>query len=251
MRASHRPSPPAPVSDPPCRFIAGDVSLDFVNTVDWTRRGLAQERLSEFPKLVEWGRATGLLDDRTARRLHRAGGEHPRRAAATIRSAHRLRQILRRVYVALARGEPALAGLRALNAAIPAAFQNLSLAEEPAASRKGHAVRRRSAAPATRLDQALSPVVWAAIDLLLSEEVTKLRICPGADCGWLYLDRSRNGLRRWCEMATCGTREKSRRRAERKARRIKGQEKDGKQRTARTRRVPDYSTVTDFARLRG
>ncbi len=34
----------------------------------------------------------------------------------------------------------------------------------------------------------------------------------GDDCGWMYVDRSRNGLRRWCQMRTCGTREKSRRR---------------------------------------
>ncbi|HEV2853834.1 MAG TPA: CGNR zinc finger domain-containing protein [Thermoanaerobaculia bacterium] len=35
------------------------------------------------------------------------------------------------------------------------------------------------------------------------------------DCGWMYVDCSRNGLRRWCEMETCGTLEKSRRRRER------------------------------------
>ncbi|MEO8561896.1 MAG: CGNR zinc finger domain-containing protein [bacterium] len=40
----------------------------------------------------------------------------------------------------------------------------------------------------------------------------------GADCGWLYVDRSRNGLRRWCQMEVCGTREKSRKRAGRRAR---------------------------------
>jgi predicted RNA-binding Zn ribbon-like protein len=31
----------------------------------------------------------------------------------------------------------------------------------------------------------------------------------------MYVDRSRNGLRRWCQMETCGTREKSRRRYQR------------------------------------
>jgi predicted RNA-binding Zn ribbon-like protein len=49
--------------------------------------------------------------------------------------------------------------------------------------------------------------------LLESEDAGRIRVCDGVDCGWMYLDRSRNGLRRWCEMGTCGTREKNRRRA--------------------------------------
>jgi predicted RNA-binding Zn ribbon-like protein len=31
----------------------------------------------------------------------------------------------------------------------------------------------------------------------------------------MFVDRSRNGFRRWCQMATCGTEEKTRRRAAR------------------------------------
>jgi predicted RNA-binding Zn ribbon-like protein len=40
-------------------------------------------------------------------------------------------------------------------------------------------------------------------------------VCAAPDCGWVYVDRSRNGFRRWCQMETCGTEEKSRRRAAR------------------------------------
>jgi predicted RNA-binding Zn ribbon-like protein len=56
------------------------------------------------------------------------------------------------------------------------------------------------------------PVIWAAANLLKSDELSQVRVCDGDDCGWMYVDRSRNGLRRWCQMRTCGTREKSRRR---------------------------------------
>ena len=39
-----------------------------------------------------------------------------------------------------------------------------------------------------------------------------LQACPVDDggCGWLFLDRSRNGSRRWCAMEDCGTRAKIR-----------------------------------------
>jgi predicted RNA-binding Zn ribbon-like protein len=56
------------------------------------------------------------------------------------------------------------------------------------------------------------PVIWSAAELLRSSDVKNVRICDGDDCGWMYVDRSRNGFRRWCQMRTCGTREKTRRR---------------------------------------
>ena len=65
------------------------------------------------------------------------------------------------------------------------------------------------------LDSPLWPVVWSAAVLLVSEEAGRIRMCGGQDCGWMYVDRSRNGLRRWCRMETCGTQAKSRRRRER------------------------------------
>jgi predicted RNA-binding Zn ribbon-like protein len=53
---------------------------------------------------------------------------------------------------------------------------------------------------------ALWPVSHSAGELLLSGPLERLGECPG--CGWLFLDTSRNGARRWCSMATCGSRDK-------------------------------------------
>jgi len=35
-----------------------------------------------------------------------------------------------------------------------------------------------------------------------------LKICGNPDCGWLFLDRTRNQSRIWCDMAACGNRAK-------------------------------------------
>jgi predicted RNA-binding Zn ribbon-like protein len=40
-----------------------------------------------------------------------------------------------------------------------------------------------------------------AADLLADPRRHTVRRCPGADCGWLYLDPS--GLRQWCSMGLC------------------------------------------------
>lgn len=49
----------------------------------------------------------------------------------------------------------------------------------------------------------------SALSLLSSDTMSRLRICP--NCGWLFVDRSRNGSRMWCDMAVCGNRQKARR----------------------------------------
>ena len=45
--------------------------------------------------------------------------------------------------------------------------------------------------------------------LELKRQSHRLKRCENPRCGWLYLDRSRNRSRRWCEMATCGNRAKA------------------------------------------
>ncbi|MFG1928500.1 CGNR zinc finger domain-containing protein [Cryptosporangium sp. NPDC048952] len=39
----------------------------------------------------------------------------------------------------------------------------------------------------------------------------RLEACRALDCGWLFLDNSRNASRRWCEMDDCGNRARGRR----------------------------------------
>lgn len=43
--------------------------------------------------------------------------------------------------------------------------------------------------------------------LRLMAEADRLKIC--GNCGWLFLDRSRNRSRTWCDMAVCGNRMKA------------------------------------------
>jgi predicted RNA-binding Zn ribbon-like protein len=61
-------------------------------------------------------------------------------------------------------------------------------------------------------------LVVAAVELVRTVDVRQLRACPVEEggCGWLFLDRSRNGSRRWCAMEDCGTRAKIRKLGERR-----------------------------------
>ena len=57
----------------------------------------------------------------------------------------------------------------------------------------------------------LHPLVWATAQLLTSDDRRFLKHCAADTCGWLFLDRSRNQARRWCDMKVCGNNAKARR----------------------------------------
>jgi predicted RNA-binding Zn ribbon-like protein len=60
----------------------------------------------------------------------------------------------------------------------------------------------------------LGPLVAAAVDLLRTGPLDRLKLCDA--CPWLFLDTSRNHSRRWCSMNECGGRLKMRRYRERR-----------------------------------
>ena len=62
------------------------------------------------------------------------------------------------------------------------------------------------------LDAVRAQIARDAVALLESEMLGRVRRCPGGgDCGWLFLDSSKNASRRWCSMEGCGNRAKLRR----------------------------------------
>ncbi|HEY0814562.1 MAG TPA: CGNR zinc finger domain-containing protein, partial [Pseudonocardia sp.] len=83
---------------------------------------------------------------------------------------------------------------------------------------------------AVRVDLGAEPVeligdraAQQTLDLLTGDELARVRECPldAGGCGWLFLDHSRNGSRRWCRMADCGNKVKATRlTARRRAARI-------------------------------
>jgi predicted RNA-binding Zn ribbon-like protein len=54
----------------------------------------------------------------------------------------------------------------------------------------------------------------SALSLLAVETRERLRIC--GNCGWLFIDRSKNRSRIWCDMTVCGNRQKASRHYHRK-----------------------------------
>ncbi|MCX7303086.1 MAG: CGNR zinc finger domain-containing protein [Hyphomicrobiales bacterium] len=67
------------------------------------------------------------------------------------------------------------------------------------------------ALPQLRFETALAV---SALALLSGPQWRRVRICR--NCDWLFVDRSRNASRLWCDMSVCGNRQKARRHYERR-----------------------------------
>jgi predicted RNA-binding Zn ribbon-like protein len=196
----------------PLKFVGGDPSLDFVNTIDWTPDGLVNERLVDFRRLLEWGKRAGVIDRGEAARLARVARGRPRAAQHAYEQAQRGRRVLQRLFTSVAARHSSSPVLEEFNDLLRRASVHLRLVF---ANRTSESAEWR-ANRGDDLDLILWKVVRSAEKLLTSGAAVRLRVCAGPDCGWIYVDRSRNGLRRWCEMQTCGTQAKSLRRAARR-----------------------------------
>jgi predicted RNA-binding Zn ribbon-like protein len=191
--------------------VAGHAALDFVNTVPWSAspamaRPAEGERLVRYRDLVRWARDAGLLTSERAATLLQAGERDSRAADHALQHAIHVRGVIRAVFHYVAGGaEPPASALDALVGEVATAWQGARIVVE-----SGSAAVDWGRDPAD-LGQVIRPVVTAAADLLLDERLARVRECASERCRWLFLDSSRNGLRRWCDMRVCGSRAKARR----------------------------------------
>ena len=188
-------------------LIGGHPALDFTNTGGWHASDRVKEWLKDYSEVVAWaGHAAGLRSAEAARLLAHAG-RNPADAARAHAQIIRLREATYRVFTALAqKRQPASGDLELLHGAHVSALEAGQLAPGPDG-------RPRLAWPADGTDflRPIHPVMIAAAALLGAADLKRLRQCGNHPCGWLFLDRSRNGSRRWCSSAECGNASRVRR----------------------------------------
>lgn len=192
---------------------AGRISVSLVNTLDWRRRESPTELLVSCEALVRWARTAGVLTRGEARALRAEALEHPRRAARVLRAAIELRETLAELFLAAGEGE----------ALPPSALSRLDRI-----CRDGRAAQRldpdggraawRWRSETAELERPLWAAALDAADLATTGELARVRQCADRECGWLFLDTSKNQSRRWCSMESCGNRNKARSFYERSAR---------------------------------
>lgn len=191
-------------------FSGGALCLDFANTVG-DRPHRQQDKLRRLTDLLGWTLEAGIVDDDQHDRLAGEAVRRPRVAGTFFRRALGLRERLYRIFSTLATGgRPGKADLDELNRDLAATLRHQRL--EPVGERFAWSW----AIPGKGFDWLLWSVVRSAGELLTSKEAELVRECASDRCSWLFVDRSRNHRRRWCDMKVCGNRAKAQRHYRRK-----------------------------------
>lgn len=179
--------------------------LDYVNTVTWDGPEMVRgEQIRGYGHLLDWAVERGALAEGAADQLKEEAAADADARRRALGRAWSFRRALHDCLRAVARREPPPeASVALINATItdsPAMFLLTPRADGIAFT-----------IPAGPLPDLLRPILHSALHLLSSPELATLRECAAERCGKLYLDHTKNGSRRWCDMDTCGNRAKARR----------------------------------------
>lgn len=183
----------------------GEFSLDFINSkVMDTRTMPFIDLFSDYEYIVLWFRHLQLLNDEEVERYCQLAKQDPINAQKAYEKITTLRDANYRIFTAIAHNQkPASGDLDILNQNLGEAMSNRKVISTPEGIKwvwnKGD----------DSLDWMAWPVAHSAAQILTSDQVQRVRECSG--CYWMFMDTSRNGMRRWCDMKTCGNRAKAHR----------------------------------------
>jgi predicted RNA-binding Zn ribbon-like protein len=177
------------------RFAGGVLALDTANTV--VLRGHPGKT---FDRFEDTGEIARFADAASVFRAEELGGRtltapNPRRIAPHVLA-------IREATDGLFRGAVATGGMAAedVSGFLTACAAGL------------HGKREQIGQPGRPFGDPATPIAFeaalavSALSLLASDSLARMRICP--NCNWLFLDKSRNSSRLWCDMAVCGNRRK-------------------------------------------
>jgi predicted RNA-binding Zn ribbon-like protein len=186
--------------------IAGNLALDFANTLGGNRYGETREYLKSYSDLILWGKKVGILSEQNAKRYLQRATEMPGSATECLERGKILRESIYRVTSAAThKKKPSQEDLFLISREAITSLGRAKIVSD----KNGFSWQWPES------DINLESILWhisrAAADLLTSSNFAKVRECASDTCTWLFLDTSKNHTRRWCVMKDCGNRNKVRR----------------------------------------
>jgi predicted RNA-binding Zn ribbon-like protein len=189
-----RPEPRARAPWQDAHFIGGHPVLDLANTVFDRAHPVPDNDLLTTPSdVLTWCESVGLFE--SAPRLSNAAADG---LTDQVRS---VREHAWAVFDAVSRRQP-----------VPTVSLGALLERSGAGVRAGHLRRIDAEMDHIAADWDAPGAIAAALSLMAVHAYFTLpadRVRACGRCGWLFLDSSRGGRRRWCSMSTCGNREKA------------------------------------------
>lgn len=176
----------------------GALCLNFVNTV----KSRFEDPLFEFivtpADMLLWTCRVPICDEDSKGRINNYVDNNKGKAITELKKILEIRELLYRIFHQLSQKKrPAEKDIRHFNEILSKTFIFMKLEINENIETKiicGY--------EPVDLLWAIPPIVKSAYELLISEAINRIKECP--NCGWLYLDKSKNNSRLWCNMKTCG-----------------------------------------------
>jgi predicted RNA-binding Zn ribbon-like protein len=179
--------------------------LDLINTVNFRRGAAREDALRGVDDLAEWLSGAGWLDSRSRASLGQWARINVQDADALLRDVRRIRELAAHLIEAIIdRSRPSRRDLASLNTLARKCHKRRI---DWTGSRYHYSLPSRSDLGNSIRDKCIESLVG----LLLDGEVQKIARCQDErGCGWLFMDNSRLGNRKWCSMSDCGNLAKAR-----------------------------------------
>jgi predicted RNA-binding Zn ribbon-like protein len=185
-------------------LLGGRPCLDFVNTLDWRGTDQPVEYLNTYQDLIIWSRHAGTISNQEAEILSQKPETLISEQTKALDKALKLRETIYHIFSSLADGKPAtkidLADFNRFLSKTMISSQIIKAKEGYTWDTKGNREKP---------NWILNPLIRSAADLLVSDDLKRVKQCGNRACGWLFFDTSRNRSRRWCHMGSCGNRAKA------------------------------------------
>jgi predicted RNA-binding Zn ribbon-like protein len=188
----------------PRDIVGGNSALDLVNTVSgWNHD--PEDWVPDIASFLVWARLCGVLDAREKNEAARRAEASPIAAERVLASVKELRFALWSLIDSLEHRHPARPGdLSVVNEWM----RRLALSEQVIAKR--NKIEFAFNRDISVLELPALRVTTAALSFLKAPPVARIKTCPGRNCGWKFVDQSKNRSRRWCDMSVCGNLAKAR-----------------------------------------
>lgn len=193
--------------------------LELLKTRGWEPGDRDDDVLDTGRRFLTWAREEGVVSAADLRRLT-AATEEPDSLAPLLTRGRALRALLHQIFIRVGEGQlPDTSELEALEDVLDETGQRLSLRPDGDGGIAWQWDDRPrgtlSALPSEEVvpvmsDRVIGAIARSAADLLSRGELERVKVCDAHDCGWFFIDISRNKSRRWCDMAGCGNRAKAR-----------------------------------------
>jgi predicted RNA-binding Zn ribbon-like protein len=180
----------------------GCIVFDFTNTISSRKNESGFDYLSDYSEFLKWSGKVGLLPGNQLKVLKKVEQKSEKLVSKSFRHLIHARDVLYALFSSISNKKPIdQRALKQFNTLLSDSFSDISL----------QTIRnefRVSFYNESRLtNEPLNIIMKSAYDVLVNEDSARVKECPS--CGWLFLDKTKNGKRKWCDMQVCGSHDKA------------------------------------------